>query len=507
LTSIGRGSKEQKSEAVGRILAEHITGAMLHVGGATLIDQVAAVAVGLYGKRAIRDAATSFGEAITEKMRDGDPEWMQELARSRTTGSLLPSADNIYAILSHDDRWKGLIQWDEMGARTVFGATPPISRGKETKKGDPWEDQDDTRLAVWLGTEWDLHVDPHRVAPIVEQVAQDHRVHPLRDRIRAVTWDGTERLSTWLSTHCTVEDSEHTRLVGRMWMIQAIARLEKPGCQADAMLIFEGLEGKKKGTAFETISYGGSTYLGDLREVGTVGSKEQIRAKWIVNMDELASITGSKAESETVKSFITVRSDNYRQAYGRRALDYPRTCIFGGTTNETSAYLRDAEGNRRFWPVRITGMIDIAALERDRDQLWAEALHAYRAGERYWVETDEERELCRAVRASREAGDLWEDRVREYLDEQSETTAAEILVAIGVPLKDQNRSHQTRIGSIMRRVAEFERRQVGRTWKYVRVGGDVRSSGLAIDAGSTPRPRLHLVPSVDDEIRQAVLDV
>src|SRR5262249_13549502 len=107
-----------------------------------------------------------------------------------------------------------------------------------------------------------------------------------------------------------------------------------------------------------------------LLHLETRAQQEAIEGVWIYELSELAGLR--RADIETIKGFLSKTADNARPAYGRFRNDQPRRCIFVGTTND-SEYLRDATGNRRFWPVR-TGTIALEALRHDRDQLWAEAV-------------------------------------------------------------------------------------------------------------------------------------
>jgi len=67
-----------------------------------------------------------------------------------------------------------------------------------------------------------------------------------------------------------------------------------------------------------------------------------------------------------------------------------RKCVFAGTVNPPAGgYLKDPTGARRIWPVACHGVIDLEALERDRSQLWAEAVARFNAGAKWWLETPE----------------------------------------------------------------------------------------------------------------------
>src|SRR5256885_4362531 len=80
-------------------------------------------------------------------------------------------------------------------------------------------------------------------------------------------------------------------------------------------------------------------------------------------------------------------ADRFRPPYGMRLVESPRQCVFAGTVNH-STYLRDETGGRRFWPVAC-GRIDVEALARDRDQLWAEAKARFEAGCVWWLDSAE----------------------------------------------------------------------------------------------------------------------
>jgi predicted P-loop ATPase len=109
------------------------------------------------------------------------------------------------------------------------------------------------------------------------------------------------------------------------------------------------------------------------------------RGKWILELAELDGI--AKATPSKVKAFISRAVDHFRLPYDRRAEDFPRECIFCGSVNHGS-YLKDDAGARRFWPVTVAA-VDLEALQRDRNQLWAEASERYGRGEHWWLDTPE----------------------------------------------------------------------------------------------------------------------
>jgi predicted P-loop ATPase len=165
-------------------------------------------------------------------------------------------------------------------------------------------------------------------------------------------------------------------------------------------------------------------------------------------MSELSAM--NRSEVEAVKSFLTRRVDRYRPAYGRHVVTQPRRCVFLGSTNETH-YLKDTTGNRRFWPVTV-GEVQLDYLRRDRDQLFAEAVTAYHAGEP-WHFTDAALiRQAEAEQAKRLEEDPWLQLIADYIKGRNETTTRALLDLVEIPDGKRAGGHAKRIGSIMRQL-------------------------------------------------------
>ena len=201
----------------------------------------------------------------------------------------------------------------------------------------------------------------------------------------------------------------YSELVFCKWLISAVARALQPACKADHVLILEAAQGAGKSTAIRILC--GDAYFGDsVPKLDSKDAADYVRAKWIIELAELSSV--SKTEIEHVKAYITRTEEKFRPAYGRNEVTYQRRCVFIGTTNRTD-YLRDETGNRQFWPIKLD-TVDLAARERDRDQIWAAAKALYEAGEQWWL-TDTEALLAQAQQERRTAVDPLYDEVAEWL--------------------------------------------------------------------------------------------
>jgi predicted P-loop ATPase len=228
--------------------------------------------------------------------------------------------------------------------------------------------------------------------------------------LNGLVWDSEQRLDTWALTYLGTSDTPLHRAFGSLWAISAVARIMQPGAKVDHMLILEGPQGARKSTALKVLA-GTDWFTDELAEIGSKDAAQQMRGVWVVEIAELDAI--GRAEVSRIKAFLSRTVDRYRPPYERYVIDVPRQCVFAGSVNPDT-YLRDETGNRRFWPVRC-GTIDLDALRRDRDQLWAEAVARYRQGAIWWLQDPMLIAMADEVQAERMQSDAWEGLIERWI--------------------------------------------------------------------------------------------
>jgi predicted P-loop ATPase len=319
---------------------------------------------------------------------------------------------NVEVLLRTNKALAGCVGFDQFRNRVVLMRKAPWG----TKPGEEWLDNDDIGLAMHLQANFNPQFTVGIVRDPVNFVAWQNLFNPLCDHLDGLVWDGEQRVGDWLATYLGCASTPYTQTVGKRWVIGAVARAFKPGCQNDTMLILEGKQGAGKSSALRLLA-GGEWFTDHLPELTGKDAMAQLDGIWIAEMSELASVRGAK-NLDRIKAFLTQRVDRYRASYAKRAEDHPRTTVFAGSVNpDGSGYLSDQTGNRRFWPVEV-GVVDLAGLERDRDQIWAEAVRLYRAGEPWWLIGDEQREFADAEQERRTEDDEWEELIQRFVWEK-----------------------------------------------------------------------------------------
>lgn len=450
-------------------------------GARTTIDLVCEVrkvaakqALGLLGKQfgfvVSRSPAQPSRPAPPTPPAATNARWEADLLRD-SYGQVRSLGANAELILAHDAAWVGVLRFNEIANSVVFGAAPP-SGFLPRQVGDEWTEQDDVAAVHWLARNWLVNVGETTIGGIVALAAKRAPFDPLCDSLRSLVWDGTPRVDSWLTQYLGAQDSPYVRLVGRWWLISAVARAFKPGCQVHHALILEGAQGAGKSTVVQLLA-GEDFYLEDVGDVGSIEAAKQLQGMWVVELAELDALR--RAEQTTIKRFVSQRTDRYRPSYGRRAQTFARRCVFIGTTNRAD-YLRDATGGRRFWPVKC-GCIALDEVAADRDQLLAEAVALFDAGHAWWPQTDEERALCGSEQAERYDEDIWTQKVAAFVRDRAAVQTHEVLTELGVEVARMGGENAKRVGAVMLQLGwQQERRREGgaRARRWVR-GADAQA--------------------------------
>jgi predicted P-loop ATPase len=337
------------------------------------------------------------------------PEWTTDpQLQLDKKGDPLANLANAALALRYDPKFKEAISYDEMLHAPMLN-------------GEPIRDADVAAIQEYLqqaGLRWVTKDNTHSA---VDLHASRRPFHPVRDYLDGLKWDGELRVDSWLETYLGAVGTPYTAAVGRMFLVAMVARIFRPGCQSDYMLILEGPQGELKSTACKLL--GGEWFSDNLPDVtGGKDVSQHLRGKWLIEIAEMHAM--SRAEAAQLKAFVTRTDERYRPPYGRKEVFEPRQCIFIGTTNRNT-YLRDETGGRRFWPV-VTGKINISAISRDRDQLLAEAVQAFRSSEHWWPDRKFEAEHIAPEQEARYEADAWEEILAPWLEPRTRVTVSEV---------------------------------------------------------------------------------
>ena len=325
---------------------------------------------------------------------------------------------------------------------------------------------DELVISLTARIETEVRVAWHQehVRSALVDLASKNQFSSLTEWLDSLKWDGEHRVNTFFNEAYGCVHTPYEGECAKVLFLSAVARAYEPGCQADVMVVLIGPQGLGKSMGIASLCPFPSWYADDLGcDLFEGKAGEGLQGKWIFEFSEFARV--NRATMDAVKSFVSRRVDHYRPPYGRIARDFPRSCIFVGTTNERHP-LRD-NMNRRFMPVHCE-QGDIAWIKSNRDQLWAESVSRYRQGEPWWVDDPDLASACIEVQESARLDDAWETILEERLEGRETTTMEEASEKLGIKPDRLDRSIQTRVGMVLS-VIGFTRKRVreGNRRKYM----------------------------------------
>ncbi len=346
-----------------------------------------------------------------EEFEEDNSNWQTHLELDKD-GGIKESLTNYVEILRNDPRLQA-IAYNEHRCSIDIRDTSSLP-WVPLKSG--WSDADMAGLSAYIDRVYHIF-SPAKLKNALLTATSERSFHPIKDYLEKLpAWDGKKRLDTLLIDYLGAEDSTYTRAVIRKALVAAVARVYEPGIKFDYIMVLAGSQGVGKSTFFSRI---GGNFFSDALTISDMRDKtgpEKLQGYWILEISEMNGI--KKVDVETVKSFASRQDDKYRVAYGTVVESHPRQSVIFGTTNTTTGFLRDVTGNRRFWPVVVTGTSKLHPWEISSDyteQVWAEALVFYNAGEELMLK-GAEAQIALSMQQEALENDDREGLIREYLE-------------------------------------------------------------------------------------------
>ncbi len=306
------------------------------------------------------------------------------------------------------------------------------------------------------------------VIDAIEAVAHRFAYHPVQDYLDGLIWDGKPRLDSWLVRTVHTDDTPYYRDVSRRIPLMLVARMKQPGCKVDHMPVFHGEENQGKSTVCRILA---GDWFSDTPP--SIHKKEEalrhLVGHWGVELAELAPTR--QTDKEELKAFVSGSVDKVRFPFARTYRKVGRTCVLFGTTNNSN-FLNDQDGGRRYWPIEVRVRIDVDQLRVERDQLFAEAVVAFEAGEKWWPDHDFEQQHYQPMQAAAREIDPWEDRVRNWWKNdpysRGEWTLWELARdSLDIPPAALDKRKQMRLSGVLRKIG-FSKTHTGKgnVWKW-----------------------------------------
>lgn len=400
--------------------------------------------------------------------------WEDQIQRGKpgkgeAIGPVLLNQFNVILILENHEAWKGKFRLDMRSQRVLVGPCPACEAESVI------EDEHLVAIARWFGATGyaSLGYKSEHLLGALILIANQNAFDPVRDMFDSLSWDGVSRMDELVRRLGAQESHLHSAYVTN-WMISAVARTYRPGCQADAVLVLTGKQGTGKSSALRALAMEDSWFLDRLPNIEDVKTSGQtMLGKLIVEMAELDAM--GKKESSAVKAFLSAREDDFRTPYKTFNKSHKRRLVFAGTTNHQQ-FLRDETGGRRFWPIE-TGAIDLTWILENRAQLWAEAVSMFNAGMPWHLVDQALIDASTRSQEERREIDPWAEKVEDYVEAQRDglglltrITVKDVLEhVLMIPVERWGRAEETRVSKILQSMGLVRKQRMAhgeRRWAY-----------------------------------------
>ena len=390
------------------------------------------------------------------QLTDENNQPFEIMLRRNKTGTPHKDMANAYAVLEQHPFYKDTLKFNTF-------------RQEIELNGKPLEDSDIIKIQYFMQTQMDLvGITKDTVFSAIIHHAQKNSYDEAQDWLKNLKWDGTSRLTDWLSKATHVDNDTYHQGIGSQWFMGLIRRIMIPGCIFDYMLVLVGAQGVGKTSLFRII--GGDWYKSYTGSMDTKDFYMALKGAIIVDLDEGATLY--KSEAIKIKSIITTTHDEFRAPYDRVMKKYPRRFVFSMSTNDQEPF-RDVTGNRRYWVLDVPDeMIDFKWLEDNREQLFAETYY-YFVNKTKLIEVPLDE--ARQKQEDHLSDDEWSDIVIEEIMKSDEylkgsrnysTTIADVYEKV---FTDKDLSYLTRTQEM--RIAQILRRHLGLEKKQTMVSG------------------------------------
>ncbi len=355
---------------------------------------------------------TNEFNALNANMNKKIPLELDEKGAVRTT------IKNFESILLNDPYFSGL-------RFNLLSNMPEITENGRLRQ---WNDADDAKTFGYIESNYNIY-NTQRCYSALSNVFQKRKYHPIRQMIEKLVWDGTSRINSFLHYAVCCEDTAYTREVSRLIFAGGIHRIYNPGCKFDDVPVLIGTkQGEGKSTLVRWLAMN-DDFFTEVFDIEGKNGMESLSGKWICELGELLALSKAK-EVEAIKSFLSRQTDHYRRAFERRVQDYPRQCIFIGTTNKEQ-FLTDKTGNRRFYPVKVN-QSGYELFNRETEikeyirQCWAEAKALYDRNALAPYADYTLTDTIRAIQSDAVEDDYRVGMIQEYLEDKDETCILEL---------------------------------------------------------------------------------